>query len=59
MLFVCMAIYNSRNSKDLIVINRIKFGNNIYNSRNSKDLIVELVDIILRLLSTTVEIQKT
>ena len=36
------AIYNSRNSKDLIVVNP-KCDNrlHIYNSRNSKDLIVK------------------
>ena len=51
-------IYNSRNSKDLIVIISSLQKNSIYNSRNSKDLIVQpaLFQIIV---STTVEIQKT
>ena len=52
-------IYNSRNSKDLIV--RIK-GNpaaEIYNSRNSKDLIVKISQAERHAISTTVEIQKT
>ena len=53
-------IYNSRNSKDLIVAPLPFFeGNLIYNSRNSKDLIVEILTSSLEYISTTVEIQKT
>ena len=33
-------IYNSRNSKDLIVFLEVERSEDIYNSRNSKDLIV-------------------
>ena len=52
-------IYNSRNSKDLIVWRLGRFSLNIYNSRNSKDLIVQVVTRQYEYGSTTVEIQKT
>ena len=53
-------IYNSRNSKDLIVLPDIDTHRaDIYNSRNSKDLIVEKDAPRGILSSTTVEIQKT
>ena len=35
-------IYNSRNSKDLIVFLEVERSEDIYNSRNSKDLIVSI-----------------
>ena len=55
-----MRIYNSRNSKDLIVGSGAgQKGGIIYNSRNSKDLIVGYVKNREVTLSTTVEIQKT
>ena len=52
-------IYNSRNSKDLIVNKKCQFATNIYNSRNSKDLIVYKHIVFKIMASTTVEIQKT
>ena len=53
------SIYNSRNSKDLIVGIYGFEVIAIYNSRNSKDLIVLREGNAGRLESTTVEIQKT
>ena len=52
-------IYNSRNSKDLIVRFSFASTQHIYNSRNSKDLIVYEVGNPRVYESTTVEIQKT
>ena len=52
-------IYNSRNSKDLIVISFTSLDASIYNSRNSKDLIVKNAAKQVKTTSTTVEIQKT
>ena len=53
-------IYNSRNSKDLIVADGAESATGvIYNSRNSKDLIVSFRSFLSRDKSTTVEIQKT
>ena len=52
-------IYNSRNSKDLIVIYSYIPPSRLYNSRNSKDLIVNIEVLGEAWLSTTVEIQKT
>ena len=55
-----LRIYNSRNSKDLIVLGQVVTEYEvIYNSRNSKDLIVLKDEIPEEALSTTVEIQKT
>ena len=52
-------IYNSRNSKDLIVRIKENPAAEIYNSRNSKDLIVKISQAERHAISTTVEIQKT
>ena len=55
-----LRIYNSRNSKDLIVLGQVVTEYEvIYNSRNSKDLIVPRLGCLLARASTTVEIQKT
>ena len=51
------AIYNSRNSKELLDRRKKLWNKTIYNSRNSKELL-DVPYLIVILKSTTVEIQR-